>query len=347
MENINFAETITASGSFAAGIVGNSQWTEVDSQGGPKDAHTDGLKLTVHDNVSYTAKSDIQAGGNTTHLFVYINDSDRTIEEKNTNPSMTTVGSAEDFQSAFADIKDGDIIVLSNGDFDGKSVTWPKGVAVTIKGNGEESKLTNLGYVNTDGCDLTLENINLFVEKGGSNTSFGFQNANSVTLKNVKVMGEFHTFSAKSAVFEGCYFVHDGVNTADRQGLWCDGYGKTVVKDCTFEVIPPNQNGNETKAILIYSTSNTVMGDVEVTNCTFKKGLKSAKACVEIHSEKFTSAGTITITGCTYDAETYEGGLWREIYNVEDETHHKGDETKFYTVYVDGELKQAAEEGKN
>ena len=344
--NTNLAESITASNQFVAGIVGGTQWTsDAVSSKGSKNYGDE--KLEVSYNTTYTADDKITGGckadfiyDNTSGAHTYIHD--------NKKAAITTVGGAEDFQSAFAGIKDGDIIVLSAGDFDCKTVTWPKnGVAVTIKGNGEDSKLTNLGYVPTDNCDVTLEDLNLFVEKGGSSTSFGFQNANSVTLKNVKVMGEFHTFSAKNAVFEGCYFVHDGVNAADRQGLWCDGYGKTVVKDCIFEVIPPDQPGNETKAILIYSTTNTDMGDVEVTNCTFKKGLTSAKACVEIHSENFTKAGTVTITGCTWDAETYKGGLWREIYNVQDDNHNKGDETTFYTVYVDGQLDQEAKDGKN
>ena len=117
MENTNFAETITASGSFAAGIVGNSQWTEVDSGRGTKDAHTDGLTLTVHDNVSYTAENDIKAK-DCTHLYVYINDKSRTTESNNTNPSMTTVSSAKALSEAIEAATDGAYIKLEKGEYD-------------------------------------------------------------------------------------------------------------------------------------------------------------------------------------------------------------------------------------
>ena len=211
----------------------------------------------------------------------------------------------------------------------------------TFIGNGaDKSNIINLNYENATGSNLTFENLTLQVAKGGSATSLGFNGAESIVLKNVTVKGEFHTFTATSAVFEGCHFVFDGVNTTDRQGIWCEAYGKTVITDCVFEVTPPEGNGNETKAILIYSDNNTVMGDVEITNCEFKGERKSAKAAVEIHSEKFTKAGTITITGCNYDKDIYDGGLWREIYNVKDTNHEKGDPTTFYTVIVDGETKQ-------
>ena len=338
-ENINMAETIEASGNFAAGIVGNSQWTEVDSGRGTKDAPTEGLTLTVHDNVSYTAMGDIKAN-DCTHLYVYINDS-RTTQYDNTNPSMTTVSSPEDFKNAFEDIKDGDIIVLSNGDFDGKSVTWPKDVAITIKGNGaDKSSITDIGYVKTDGSSLTIEDITLKVESQGSATSIGFEGAKSVSLKNVTVLGEFHTKTAAVTV-ENCNFYFDDINTKDRYGLWIYGSQPAVVKDCVFKVVPPQGNDNETKAILINyndtSATKYVMGDVTVENCKFEAGLESAKAAIEIHSENFSSAGTLTIKNCTYDDKTYKGGLWREIYNKQDDSHEKGQPTTFYTVYVDGE----------
>ena len=251
--------------------------------------------------------------------------------------SVPTDMSQDDFNEAITNAADNAIFYLG----DNVELKLPSKAVdnknFTFVGNGaDKSTIKDLNHETATGSNLTFENLTLQVAKGGSATSLGFNGAESVTLKNVTVKGEFHTFSAKNAVFEGCYFVHDGINTTDRQGIWCEAYGKTVIKDCIFEVIPPNQNGNETKAILIYSDYNTDMGDVEVTNCTFRKGVTSAKACVEIHSEKFTSAGTVTITGCTYDAETYEGGLWREIYNVNGPTLQKGDKTQFYTVIVDG-----------
>ena len=345
--NTNFAETITAQHQFVASIVGDSQWGELGSDA--KSVNETNLKLCVIDNVSYTNYANNITGGCKAE-YVYINNSQRTEQSNNTNPSMTTVGSAEDFKSAFEDIKDGDIIVLSAGEFDCKTVTWPKnGVAVTIKGNGaDKSSITNIGYVNTTGCSLTFEDITIKVEKQGTGTSIGFDGATSVSLKNVTVLGEFHTKSAAVNV-ENCHFYFDEINNAERYALWIYGCKSTVVKDCVFEVIPPE--GKETKAILInyndLSDTKYTMGDVTIENCKFEAGLVSTKAAIEIHSENFASAGTLTIKNCTYDNATYQGGLWREIYNKADETHGKGEKTLFYTVYVDGQLAQEAKDGKN
>lgn len=244
----------------------------------------------------------------------------------------------EDFNNAISEAADTAIFYLGNG----VELSLPKDVLTnknfTFVGDGAGKSIINsLNYETATGSSLTFENLTLQVAKGGSATSLGFSGAENIALKGVTVKGEFHTFTAKTALFEGCTFNFDDVNTTDRQGVWCDAYGTTVFKDCVFQVVPPAQNGNETKAILIYSDTNSVMGDVEVTNCQFKAGLKSAKAAVEIHSEKMTSAGTVTITGCEWDENTYEGGLWREIYNVTANGHTKGDKTSFYTVYVDGQ----------
>ena len=210
----------------------------------------------------------------------------------------------------------------------------------TFVGNGaDKSTIKDLNHETATDSNLTFENMTLQVAQGGSATSLGFQGAESITLKNVTVKGEFHTFSATTAVFEGCTFNHDGVNNTARQGLWCEAYGTTVIRECIFQVVPTNPS-HETKAILIYSDYNKDMGDVEVTNCQFLNGNKSEKAAVEIHSEKFTSAGTLTITGCTWDDKTYEGGLWREINN----TASGKPQTKFYTVIVNGEEVQKSAE---
>ena len=242
-------------------------------------------------------------------------------------------------QDDFADALSADNAIFY---IDDATLTLPskslEGKNFTFIGDGENTLIKDLNHESATGSNLTFENLTLQVAKGGSATSLGFKGAETISLKNVVVKGEFHTFTATTAVFEGCTFNFDSVNDAARQGLWCETYGTTVIKDCIFQVIPPT--GKETKAILIYSDDNTNMGDVEVTNCQFLTGNESEKAAVEIHSEKFTSAGTLTITGCTFDEKTYKGGLWREICNVSKEGIPEGTPTQFYKVIVNGEVKQ-------
>lgn len=112
--NTNYAETITAKGQFAAGIVGNSQWTEVDSD--QSDGKQSLKSLTVHDNVSYTSLNEINATG-CKHLYVYINDSSRTTERDNSNPNVTKVSDSDGLQSALASAQEGDLIRLQPGTY--------------------------------------------------------------------------------------------------------------------------------------------------------------------------------------------------------------------------------------
>ena len=257
-ENVNFAETITASGSFAAGIVGNSQWTEVDSQGGSKEAHTDGLKLTVHDNVSYTAKSDIQAGGNTTHLFVYINDSDRTVEEKNTNPSMTTVGSAEELTAALTTATDGAYIKMEKGEYEvfsnkngltAKNVTIDCGGAVFTGENhvrfDETTTIKNAHFKNyntasrngqgpaaavyNDICgtyeDCIFEGV-AALEYGSVRTNVTFKNCQFLASDDHAVHVDQFTVDGTVATFIGC--------TISGYCPLGGSHGSYVFEDCTF-----------------------------------------------------------------------------------------------------------------
>ncbi|MCH5335380.1 MAG: hypothetical protein J1D86_06220 [Alistipes sp.] len=252
--------------------------------------------------------------------------------------SVPTDMTQDDFNEAITNAADNAIFYLG----DDVDLKLPSNATVnknfTFVGNGaDKSTIKDLNHETATGSNLTFENLTLQVAQGGSFTSLGFQGAESITLKNVTVKGEFHTFSATTAVFEGCTFNHDRINNTARQGLWCEAYGTTVIKDCIFQVVPTNPS-HETKAILIYSDYNFEMGDVEVTNCQFLAGNKSEKAAVEIHSEKFTSAGTLTITDCTWDDKTYEGGLWREINN----TASGKPQTKFYTVIENGEEVQTS-----
>lgn len=114
--NTNFAETITASGNFAAGIVGNSQWTEVASDGSNKDNYTDDLKLEVYNNTTYTSLQDIKAAG-CPDIFIYINNKEKTVEHDNKNPGVTIVNNDSALTSALAQASEGSLIKLAEGTY--------------------------------------------------------------------------------------------------------------------------------------------------------------------------------------------------------------------------------------
>ena len=254
------------------------------------------------------------------------------------------VDSTEELQNVIGSMLDGEKVTvkLVDGDFSLKAAassaqfTWPKNAEITFVGNGaENTTLTNFDYTTAEGTTVVFENLTLSVFGNTTNhTAMGLKGAKAVTLKNVDIVGEFHAF-AGDCTFEGCNFYYGGGanNTMTRYGLYIETAGKTTLTNCVFDTACKKNDELETKAILVYSASdgsgyNSITGDIEITGCEFKAGTPTEKAAIEIHSELFKVGknSTLTISNTTYDAETYKGGLYRELNGNTKET------TEFYTV---------------
>ncbi|MCH5335379.1 MAG: hypothetical protein J1D86_06215 [Alistipes sp.] len=259
-ENINMAETIEASGNFAAGIVGNSQWTEVDSERGTKDTHAEGLKLTVHDNVSYTAMGDIKAN-DCTHRYVYINDS-RTTEYDNSNPSMTTVGSDEELTAALTSATEGAYIKLkkgeyqplsyqSNSNFTAQNVTIDCGGAV-FTGNeshlnfNETTTIKNATFKNYDEKH-TAQNVN------SACGAYGYTCGNFENCVFEGESGFRYITITGNTTFKNCQFIATVEHAFHVDA--CMGTPKVTLIDCTMSGYCPLGSLNIT--------------EYEITGCTF------------------------------------------------------------------------------
>lgn len=231
---------------------------------------------------------------------------------------------------AIANANDGDTILVMAGTFVTPS-TFDK--SVTIKGVGAEMSFldTKNAYFQSKGANLTFEDLSF---NGFANpynhTSMGIQGAANQTFNNVTFNGEFHVFTG-NATFNNCAFVYDAATGTNYQ-LWCQTNGTVDVNNCTMDCA----NG---RAILVYGwpgasgqpANNTVGGDININGLTVTStGNSSDKAVVEIHSELYTSAGTININNLTYSPQSDFAGLWRDVNST----------TKFYTVYVNGQLVQ-------
>ena len=311
MENTNFAETITASGSFAAGIVGNSQWTEVDSGRGTKDAHTDGLTLTVHDNVSYTAENDIKAK-DCTHLYVYINDKSRTTESNNTNPSMTTVSDDTALKSAVTE--EGAYIKLEKGTY-----TIPTNVAngVTFEGDGNVVfEITGQHKTpSMKGSDITFKKVKMVYDNSNYH---GLNDCSNLTYIDCEFEGQPFSY-AKGLTYSHCTFNQTDGNSYN---MWTYTATPVTFEDCTF-----NCAG---KALLIYNEGGAASVEVHIKNCKFNasKPAGSGKAAIEMDSS-FHSI-VVYIDNCT--AEGFDLG---SVSNNSLWNHKQG--TKDVTVYVNGQ----------
>ncbi|MCH5330450.1 MAG: hypothetical protein J1E04_05730 [Alistipes sp.] len=221
-----------------------------------------------------------------------------------------------------------------------QQVVWPSDTKLTFIGNGKDTNVENADYFTAQGCEIEFRDLTLKVFENPTNhTAIGFKQATKVSMTNVDIYGEFHVF-AGDASFEGCnfYFGGGGKNQT-RYGLYCESAGKTTLKDCVFDTSCKTDSDRETKGILVYSAQgNTEMGDIDIDGCKFiVTGKKSTKAAIEIHSELFEKAGTLTISNTTCQEDGYQYGLWREINGGNNQP------TTYYTVIVDGVKVQTAE----
>lgn len=310
-ENINMAETIEASGNFAAGIVGNSQWTEVDSERGTKDNHAEGLKLTVHDNVSYTAMGDIKAN-DCTHRYVYINDDSRTTENNNSNPSMTTVSDDTALKSAVTE--EGAYIKLEKGTY-----TIPTNVAngVTFEGDGNVVfEITGQHKTpSMKGSDITFKKVKMVYDNSNYH---GLNDCSNLTYIDCEFEGQPFSY-AKGLTYSHCTF---NQTDGESYNMWTYTATPVTFEDCTF-----NCAG---KALLIYNEGGAASVEVHIKNCKFNasKPAGSGKAAIEMDSS-FHSI-VVYIDNCT--AEGFDLG---SVSNNSLWNHKKGD--KDVTVYVNGQ----------
>ncbi|MCH5218482.1 MAG: hypothetical protein J1F07_08070 [Muribaculaceae bacterium] len=251
-------------------------------------------------------------------------------------PASTAIATTTDeLSSAISSAKNGDTILIGAGELQlPASVT---GKTLTFKGLSQETTTIDAknAYWNYENCNVNFEDMTLVSFVNPTNhTSMGFQNAKNQTYTNVKFVGEFHVFTG-NATFNNCDFEYEAASQTNYQ-LWCQTSGTVNINNCTMTC-------NDAKAILVYgwpgtggAVLNDVGGNININGLTVTNNTSNSKAVVEIHSELYTKAGTININNVTYP-ETFQKGLWQEIYN---ENPYKGQKTDYYKIVVNGKVEQ-------
>lgn len=227
-------------------------------------------------------------------------------------------------------------ITLGQGIFNLTTTTFENGYTWTFTGSGVDYTTIQypLKYVTTTGYNLTFNNLTIQAWQA-TNTSMGFQEANSVTLNNCGLIGEFHAFQGTTTLTNCTSSQDPNFNPGkSRYGLWVESRtpeSTTTVKDCTF-------TNFLAKGVLVYDNSSSAtnlstMGNITISNTSFTADAPyNTNAAIEIHTEYFKSAGTIYLTDVTYNSEY--SGLWVQKNNV------TGDPTHFYEIIVDGVVKE-------
>ena len=208
----------------------------------------------------------------------------------NTDLKATTAYEIETF------IKLGfETINLADGEYNMPSISNKE---VTFLGT--PNAVITVDKPNLTGTDLTLNGVTL----KGSGYSTGIQHVNTVTYKDVTVIGEMCLYG-ENASFTNCTF------ELTNQYIWVYGCKVASFDKCTF-----NTNG---KAILVYN-EGAGANDVTVRNCTFnatagaKAGAIANQNCAAIEIDNFQSSGVGAahkVTTSNNTVATSFSGEWR------------------------------------
>ena len=204
----------------------------------------------------------------------------------------TTAGSQDALVEA---VKEGGYVALEAGNYTMPAVS---GQELTICG--DEDVVITVNKPNMSGSDITFDGVTI----KGSGYSTGVQHVNTVTYRNVKVIGEMCLYGEK-VVFDGCTF------ELNSQYIWVYGAKNAEFHNCVF-----NTNG---KAILIYN-EGTGANTVTVEGCTFnasagaKAGAIANQNCAAIELDNNQSSGVgaahkLTTANNTFGANF--SGEWR------------------------------------
>lgn len=303
--------------------------------------HTDGNNNygTVRiNNTTATNFDDTRNGGlwyeenNQTHAVTYRFDVFVDGELVHTSDKIDVDGDTfNTLKEAVAAAKYGSTITLGCGNYDSKTVTWPTNMELTFTGiNPKLSHLSNLSYFTASGSTFHFKDLTLDVEIGGSATSMGFKEVAEATYDNVVFNGQYCLFAGTHTIENSVFnYVPESEATGEdgagtRYCLYGQPEGKTTVKKCVF-------NNISSRAFLVYnfgSVQNIKAGDIEMSDCEFNATGDKTRGVLEIHSEKYDSAGTITLTNIKWSQDAYKG-LWNEINGG-----------PYYTIIVDGKPEQ-------
>ena len=190
---------------------------------------------------------------------------------------------------------------------------------ITITGT--EDVIITINKPNYSGTDLTLSGVTV----KGSGYATGVQHVNTVTYKDVKIVGDMCLYG-EEVKFENCSF------ELNNQYIWTYGAKKVSFDKCRF-----NTTG---KAILIYNEGANANSNVTVTDCTFNAtaGAKASaianQNCAAIEIDRtYGDSFTLTTSSNSINKD-YFSGTWRiKACNAKVTVN----DTEYSTIAIDGQ----------
>ena len=212
-------------------------------------------------------------------------------------------------------------IVLANGNY-----TLPGASNKNITIIGSSDAVITINKPNMGGSNITFDGVTI----KGSGYATGVQHVNTVTYKNVTVIGEMCLYG-ENASFTNCTF------ELNNQYIWVYGCKKASFDNCTFDT-----NG---KAILVYN-EGAGANDVTVRNCTFnatagaKAGAIANQNCAAIEIDNFQSSGVGVahkVTSINNKVSEHFSGVWR-IKNYVNGNPINVNGVDYTSLAIDGKL---------
>lgn len=240
--------------------------------------------------------------------------------------SVAKIGTVEyaSLDDAIKAAKDGDVIVVSAGEYKNGSLTYT-GKAFTIKAaDGAKVSFDMSAAVALHGAKITFEGVTFDYKTNGN--YIGIQHADTLVYNNCTINGQVFLY-ATNETFNGCTFDQ---TSAGAYNVWTYGAKNVKFNGCTFNCVG--------RCVLLYNEGANTGTDLTVTDTTFKASASvEGKAAIEIDTSLMRGQSKITVDNATADkTEGFANGSnsGNTLWNDKKQTAETNKNT---TVIVNGE----------
>lgn len=240
--------------------------------------------------------------------------------------SVAKIGTVEytSLADAIAAAKDGDVIVVSAGEYKNGSLTYT-GKAFTIKAaDGAKVSFDMSAAVALHGAKITFEGVTFDYKTNGN--YIGIQHADTLVYNNCTINGQVFLY-ATNETFNGCTFKQ---TSAGAYNVWTYGAKNVEFNKCVFNCVG--------KSVLLYNEGANTGTDLTVTDTTFNASASvEGKAAIEIDTSLMGGQSKITVDKATADkTKGFANGSnsGNTLWNDKKQTAETNQNT---TVIVNGE----------
>ena len=227
--------------------------------------------------------------------------------------------------AAIAAVRDGDVIVVSAGEYKLNGSLTYTGKAFTIKAaDGAKVSFDMSNAVALHGAKITFEGVTFDYKTNGN--YIGLQHADTLVYNSCTINGMVFLY-ATNETFNGCTF---NQTSAGAYNVWTYGAKNVKFNGCVFNCVG--------KSVLLYNEGANTGTDLTVTDTTFNASAPVAgKAAIEIDTSLMSGGSKVTVDKATADKTTgfaKGSNSGNSLWNDKKQTAETNKNT---TVIVNGE----------